>query len=121
MRSNNTLYEFAPVLADGEKRKPGRPRKYGDRIGSVDECGAKWKAMAQTYTAFLYGKQREVLAYSRTVMLKTMKCPVRIVWVEALVKQPPFYTLTKCHSYSMTTEKLTNQTLQWTIYNIVLR
>ena len=26
-------------------------------------------------------KQREVLAYSQTVMLKTMKCPVRIVWV----------------------------------------
>jgi len=81
MRSNNTLYDFAPVPEKGEKRKPGRPRKYGDRIGSVDECGAKWKAMAQTYTAFLYGKQREVLAYSRTVMLKTMKCPVRIVWV----------------------------------------
>ena len=81
MRSNNTLYNFLPVPVEGEKRKPGRPRKYGSRIGSVDECGAKWKVMAQTYTVFLYGKQREVLAYSRTVMLKTMKCPVRIVWV----------------------------------------
>ncbi len=30
---------------------------------------------------WLYGKQREVLAYAQTVMLKTMKCQVRVVWV----------------------------------------
>jgi hypothetical protein len=78
MRTNNTLYNFAPVSTG--KRKAGRPRKYGKRLGSVDECAAKWKEEAEIYTVFLYGKKREVLAYPQTVMLKTMKCPVRVVW-----------------------------------------
>ena len=79
MRTNITLYDFAPVSTG--KRKAGRPRKYGNRLGSVDDCAARWKENSQTYTAFLYGKKREVQAYSQTVMLKTMKCPVRVVWV----------------------------------------
>ena len=81
MRTNITLYDFAPALAKDEKPKAGRPRKYGDRLGSVDECAARLKEKAQPYTTFLYGKKREVLAYSQTVMLKTMRCPVRVVWV----------------------------------------
>lgn len=81
MRTNITLYDFAPALVEGKKRKAGRPRKYGDRLGSVDECAASWKEKVSAYTVFLYGKKREVLAYSQTVMLKTMRCPVRIVWV----------------------------------------
>ena len=79
MRTNVTLYDFAP--APTRKRKAGRPRKYGERFGNVDDCAVLWREKAQTYTAFLYGKRREVLAYSQVVMLKTMKCPVRIVWV----------------------------------------
>ncbi len=47
----------------------------------MDDCVAMWKENSQTYTVFLYGKKREIQAYSRTVMLKTMKCPVRVVWV----------------------------------------
>lgn len=43
MRTNNTLYDFAPALAQGEKRKAGRPKKYGDRLGSVDEFASRWK------------------------------------------------------------------------------
>ena len=79
MRTNITLYDFAPTPA--KNRAVGRPRKYGDRLGSVNDCAALWKVKAQTYTAFLYGKKRELLAYSQTVMLKTMKCPIRVVWV----------------------------------------
>lgn len=78
MRTNITLYDFA--LASTGKRKAGRPRKYGQRLGSVDDCAAQGKEKAQVYTVFLYGKKREVQAYSQTVMLKTMKCPVRVVW-----------------------------------------
>ena len=81
MRTNITLYDFAPVLADGEKRRAGRPRKYGDRFGSVDECAARLRARRESYTVFLYGKKREVEAYSQVVMLKTMKCSVRVIWV----------------------------------------
>ena len=79
MRTNVTLYDFAS--APTGKRKVGRPRKYGERFGSVDDCAALWREKAQAYTAFLYGKKREVLAYSQVIMLKTMKCPVRVVWV----------------------------------------
>ena len=78
MRTNITLYDFAPSPA--KKRRVGRPRKYGERFGSVAECAVNWKDQAQAYTVFLYGKKREVQAYSQTVMLKTMKCPVKVVW-----------------------------------------
>ena len=79
MRTNVTLYDFAP--APTGKRKAGRPRKYGKRFGNVNDCAAQWREKAQAYITFLYGKRREVLAYSQVVMLKTMKCPVRVVWV----------------------------------------
>jgi hypothetical protein len=36
---------------------------------------------AKTYTVNLYGKRRDVCAYDAVVMLKTFKCPVRVVWV----------------------------------------
>ena len=81
LRSNITLYEHTPVMPAGEKRRRGRPRKYGDRLGSVDQCAGPYRELAQTLSVFLYGKQRDVLAYSRTVMLKTMKRKVRVVWI----------------------------------------
>ncbi len=79
MRTNITLWDFAPA-ATGNKGR-GRPRIYGDRLGSVDDCAGKWHAMAKSYTVFLYGQKREVQAYSRLVMSKNLKCPVRVVWV----------------------------------------
>jgi hypothetical protein len=33
------------------------------------------------YTVNLYAKYRDVCAYDAVVMLKTFKCPVRVVWV----------------------------------------
>ena len=68
-------------MTAGEKRRRGRPGKYGDRLGSVDQCAGPCRKPAQTLSVFLYGKQRDVLAYSRTVMLKTMKRKVRVTWI----------------------------------------
>ena len=34
-----------------------------------------------TYSVNLYGKQRDVVAYDSVVMIKTLKCIVRVVWV----------------------------------------
>ena len=79
MRTNITLYDLAPIST--VKRKAGRPRKYGSRLGSVADCAACWKRKYRAHMVFLYGKTREVLAYSQIVMLKTMKCPVRVVFV----------------------------------------
>ena len=39
------------------------------------------KRRATLYSVNLYGKQRDVLAYDKIVMLKTLKCAVRVVWV----------------------------------------
>ena len=80
MRSNNVLYDF-PVTFGDEKREKGRPRKYGNRFGSVDECAARYKDRAIEFNVNLYGKARTVSAYTQLVMLKTMKCRVRVVWV----------------------------------------
>jgi len=78
LRSNTVLYSM-PLKSASKKR--GRRRKYGDRLGSCAEMAAKFIARASTYRVFLYGKHREVNAFSKIVMLKTLKCPVRVVWV----------------------------------------
>jgi len=81
LRSNLTLYDVMHSPASGASPRRGRPRKYGARLGSVAQCASTFRARAVTYRVLLYGKQRELLAYSQVVMLKTMKCPVRVVWV----------------------------------------
>jgi hypothetical protein len=77
LRVNNTLYAL-PVAAKGRN---GRPRKYGIRLGSASDLAAAFQGWAKPYTVFLYGKCREVLAHDRILMLKTLRCPVRVVWV----------------------------------------
>ncbi len=78
LRCNNVLYELP------EKKKPnqrGRNRKYGQRLGSATEMALRVKNQAKVYSVNLYGKLREARAYDRIVMLKTLKRPVRVVWV----------------------------------------
>ena len=78
LRSNTVLYTM-PQNKTGKKR--GRPRKYGHRLGSCAEMAARFISHASIHRVFLYGKYRDVNAFSATVMLKTLKCPVRVVWV----------------------------------------
>ena len=66
---------------NGTSKKRGRPRKYGLRLGSCAEMAARFMPYASIHRVFLYGKYRDVNAFSKTVMLKTLKCPVRVVWV----------------------------------------
>ena len=61
--------------------RAGRPRKYGERLGNAAELAARMRTQAQTYTLHVYGALREVLAAERVVMLKSLRCPVRVVWV----------------------------------------
>ena len=78
LRCNTVLYSLPK---NGASKKQGRPRKYGSRLGSCSEMAAAVMAYASTYHVFLYGKYRDVTAYSQIGMLKTLKCPVRVVWV----------------------------------------
>jgi hypothetical protein len=77
LRVNAALYAL-PEPAPG---KAGRPRKYGQRLGSAAELAAAMRNKAQTYTLHIYGAVREVVAAERVVILKTLRCPVRVVWV----------------------------------------
>ncbi len=59
LRSNTVLYSMPP------KKKPGvgRPRKYGDRIGSCSEMAAIFRNKASQLRVFLYGDYRDVMFY----------------------------------------------------------
>ena len=79
LRCNNVLYAQPDAVPSVRQR--GRRRKYGERLGTVTEIAAKVQAWAPPHRVDLYGKRREVQAYTGIVMLKTLKCPVRVVWV----------------------------------------
>lgn len=77
LRVNAVLHDL-PVAVPG---RAGRPRKYGERLGSVTALEATLRATAPTYSLCLYGRVRDVSAADRVVMLKTLRCRVRVVWI----------------------------------------
>jgi hypothetical protein len=89
LRSNITLYALPPETRD---RQRGRPRKYGARLGSVSELASHYRRHARAYSLFLYGKTREVWAYDQVLMLKNLRCPVRVVWVFRQNRWVAFFT-----------------------------
>lgn len=78
LRSNAVLYAQPETVKAGQR---GRRRKYGQRLGSVSEMASTFRTSAHTYRVDLYGKPRDVLAYTDIIMLRTLKCPIRVVWV----------------------------------------
>ncbi|WP_419605760.1 transposase, partial [Thiolapillus sp.] len=78
LRSNNTLYDLPGEKKPGQR---GRRRKYGRRLGTTTEMAAQVQQKAACYSVRLYGRQRDVVAYDQVVMLKSLQCPVRVVWV----------------------------------------
>jgi len=77
-RSNNALYARPEIQT---KKKVGHTRKYGKKLGDTSALAAINCKHAIENTTNLYGKERTVLAHDKIVMLKTLKCPVRVVWV----------------------------------------
>jgi hypothetical protein len=67
--------------SERKKNQRGRLRKYGDKIGNAASLASEFLKYAITYSVNLYGKQRDVVAFDKIVMLKTLKCTVRVVWV----------------------------------------
>lgn len=78
LRANINLYDL-PAHRSGKHR--GRTRKYGDKRGSVSDMAADYRDAARYLSVFLYGQQRQVLAYERIVILKNLRQPVRVVWI----------------------------------------
>ena len=79
LRVNSALYAL-PKPRTGKARR-GRPRKYGARLGSVADRAAEVQSLARSYSVALYGRVREVWAFDEVVMLKSLRCKVRVVWV----------------------------------------
>lgn len=77
LRANAALYA-PPTPTPGAN---GRPRKYGPRLGNAAQLAASLRGEARAYTLNLYGGVREVMAVDRVVILKSLRCPVRVVWV----------------------------------------
>ena len=78
LRVNTTLFALPP---EPRKHQPGRSRKYGDKMGNTTTLASEFHERATTYSINLYGKQRDALAFDNIMVLKTLKCAVRIVWV----------------------------------------
>jgi hypothetical protein len=78
LRSNSVLYT---VASKRTAKQRGRSRKYGRRLGTCAEMAATIKPEASCLRVFLYGHYRDVLASTKVVMLKTLKCPVRVIWI----------------------------------------
>jgi len=78
LRVNASLFDLPPER--GEKQR-GRARKYGNKMGNASTLAEQSKNAAKTYSINLYGKQRDVVAHDEILMLKTLKCAVRVVWV----------------------------------------
>lgn len=78
LRVSSVLYELPP---ERRPKQRGAKRKYGQKLGSAADLAVPLRNRAKPYSVHLYGKSREVLAYEQVFMLKTLKCPVRVVWV----------------------------------------
>ena len=62
LRSNNTVFTLpGPHLQKG----PGRPRKYGKKLGDAASLAVRFKPLASEYSVSLYGRTRTVVAYGR--------------------------------------------------------
>jgi IS4 transposase len=78
LRVNANLFDLP---AESSQRKPDRPKKYGHKLGCATTLAEQFITLATIYSVNLYGKQRDLQAYDKILMLKTLKCPVRVVWV----------------------------------------
>jgi hypothetical protein len=78
LRSNNNIFQLPGMQS---KKGPGRPRKYGKKLGNAASLAVQFKPLEKEYSVNLYGRIRSVVAHDQVVMLKTLKCAVKVVWV----------------------------------------
>ncbi len=78
MWTNIALYNFAP--ASTGKRKAGRPRKYGESLGSVDDGSAKWKEKIKRHIEFFCTAKKRSASVFTDRLLKTIKRQARVFW-----------------------------------------
>jgi hypothetical protein len=78
LRKSNNVFDLPePPL----KKRRGRPRKYGRKLGNASLLAHWLKPLASQCSVNLYGRKRTVVACDQVVMLKTLKCAVRVVFI----------------------------------------
>ena len=77
LRTNSVLYGLP---SDIKVKKPGRPSKYGTRVGSAKELANKYKDNAREIISLVYGKERRMFVYDEIFMSKSFKCKIRVVF-----------------------------------------
>ena len=78
LRCNSNLFSLPDAPAE---KSAGRPRKYGSKLGTASSLATSKREQACEYKVNLYGRERTVSAYDQVVIVKTLKCPIRVVWV----------------------------------------
>ena len=76
LRANSNLFDLPP-----EYGGKGRPKKYGEKLGNASQLATKYFASRKEINVKLYGQIRTVMAFERIFMVKTLKCPIRVIWV----------------------------------------
>ena len=76
LRANNNLFTL-PNKSFGR----GRPRMYGEKLGNTSSLAEGYRSLAKELSVNLYGKVRSVMAYEGVFIVKTLKCPIKVVWV----------------------------------------
>ena len=101
LRSNNNIFQLPGLhLIKG----PGRPRKYGRKLGNASSLATQFRAFANEYIVNLYGRSRTIVAYDRVVMLKTLKCAVRVVWIYRETRWVALFSTDLTHSVEQIVE-----------------
>jgi hypothetical protein len=78
LRANNNVFNLPEPRPE---TGPGRPRKYGRKLGNTSVLANWLKPFGKQYSVNLYGRKRTVVACDQVVMLKTLKCAVRVVFI----------------------------------------
>lgn len=89
LRANNNIFQLpGPHI----KKGPGRHRKYGKKLGNTSSLAVQFKPLAKQHSVNLYGRIRSVFAYEHVVILKTLKCAVKVVWVYRKTQWVAFFS-----------------------------
>ncbi|MGB5218430.1 MAG: transposase [Smithella sp.] len=89
LRVNSNIFDLPDAYAP---KSPGRPKKYGKKLGNAASLAAEYLPLAKEYDVNLYGRTRTVQAFDRVVMLKTLKTEVRVVWVYRKTQWVAFFS-----------------------------
>jgi len=101
LRSNNNIFQLPGLHLI---KRPGRPRKYGRKLGNASLLATQFRALANEYIVNLYGRNRTIVAYDRVVMVKTLKCAIRVVWIYRETRWVALFSTDLTHSVEQIVE-----------------